>query len=206
MIGERMPETCWAVFKRQEINLRDWCIWLVDSFKLSWMFLYLLMRKTWVATANFSVVNPLCLLIDTCISYQGEQNTRLLCIHLLHVSAVSFNHLQEELKWHTRNCISWWSKNAVVDECTVFQVMCLYWKQNLYRFLTSACRRNGQKYIRISIILLFYFFIIFNLRTAAFKAYCAIWVRRSNFRHQASPRLSPRRRWNCEREMSENFA
>ena len=34
--------------------------------------------------------------------------------------------------------------------------------------------------------------IIFNLRTAAFKAYCAIWVRRSNFRHQASPRISPR--------------
>ena len=34
--------------------------------------------------------------------------------------------------------------------------------------------------------------IIFNLRTAAFKAYCAVWVRRSNFRHQASPRVSPR--------------
>jgi hypothetical protein len=27
--------------------------------------------------------------------------------------------------------------------------------------------------------------------TAAFKAYFAIWVRRSNFRHQASPRMSP---------------
>jgi hypothetical protein len=33
--------------------------------------------------------------------------------------------------------------------------------------------------------------IIFNLRTAAFKAYCAIWVRCSNFCHQASPRMSP---------------
>jgi len=31
----------------------------------------------------------------------------------------------------------------------------------------------------------------FQLRTTAFKAYCAIWVRRSNFRHQASPRVSP---------------
>jgi len=52
------------------------------------------------------------------------------------------------------------------------------------------------------------------------KAYCAILVRRSNFRYQASPRLSPRestqRRhrarapscgtWNCGREMSCNFA
>jgi len=32
----------------------------------------------------------------------------------------------------------------------------------------------------------------FQLRTTAFKAYCAIWVRRFNFRHQASPRVSPR--------------
>jgi hypothetical protein len=34
--------------------------------------------------------------------------------------------------------------------------------------------------------------IIFQLRTAAFKAHCAILVRHSNFRHQASPRVSPR--------------
>jgi len=33
---------------------------------------------------------------------------------------------------------------------------------------------------------------LFNLHTAAFKAYCAIWVRRSTFHHQASPRVSPR--------------
>ena len=35
-------------------------------------------------------------------------------------------------------------------------------------------------------------YVYFQLRTAAFKAYCAIWVRRSNFGHQASPRVSPR--------------
>ena len=35
-----------------------------------------------------------------------------------------------------------------------------------------------------------FFFLIFNLRTAAFKVYCAIWVRRSNFNHQACPRVS----------------
>jgi hypothetical protein len=34
--------------------------------------------------------------------------------------------------------------------------------------------------------------LFFNLRTAAFKAYCTIWVRRSNFHHQASPCMSPR--------------
>ena len=34
--------------------------------------------------------------------------------------------------------------------------------------------------------------IFFNYALQPFKAYCAIWVRRSNFSHQASPRLSPR--------------
>jgi hypothetical protein len=29
IMGMRMPETCWAVFKRQALNLGHWCIWLV---------------------------------------------------------------------------------------------------------------------------------------------------------------------------------
>jgi len=37
----------------------------------------------------------------------------------------------------------------------------------------------------------FIYLFIFNLRTAAFVAYCAIWFTPSNFRHQASPRMSP---------------
>jgi len=37
-----------------------------------------------------------------------------------------------------------------------------------------------------------FIYVCFQLRAAAFKAYCAIWVRFSNFRHQASPRVSPR--------------
>ena len=35
---------------------------------------------------------------------------------------------------------------------------------------------------------------ISNYALQPFKAYCAIWVRRSNFRHQASPRESTQRR------------
>ena len=37
MMGMRMPETCWTVFKRQAINLRDLCIWLVDLFEYMMM-------------------------------------------------------------------------------------------------------------------------------------------------------------------------
>jgi len=32
-----MPKTCWAVFKWWAINLRDWCIWLVDLFECMMM-------------------------------------------------------------------------------------------------------------------------------------------------------------------------
>jgi hypothetical protein len=38
MMGIMMSETCWAVFKLQAINLRDWCIWLVDLFELLLVF------------------------------------------------------------------------------------------------------------------------------------------------------------------------
>jgi len=49
--------------------------------------------------------------------------------------------------------------------------------------------------------------VMFLYYTLQPQAYCAFWVRRSNFRHQASPRVSPSGgRWNCEREMSGNFA
>jgi len=34
-MGTRMPETCWAVFKRQVINLRSCCILLVDSVEIT---------------------------------------------------------------------------------------------------------------------------------------------------------------------------
>jgi hypothetical protein len=34
MMGVRTPETCWAVHKRQVINLRNCCIWLADLFQL----------------------------------------------------------------------------------------------------------------------------------------------------------------------------
>jgi hypothetical protein len=37
MMGMRMPKTCWAVSKRQVINLRGYCILLVDSVESTMM-------------------------------------------------------------------------------------------------------------------------------------------------------------------------
>ena len=36
------------------------------------------------------------------------------------------------------------------------------------------------------------FLFVYTTTHCSFKAYCAILIRRSNFRHQASPRVSPR--------------
>ena len=41
MMGMRMTELCWAAFKRQAINLRNCCIWLVDLFDCNTYFRYL---------------------------------------------------------------------------------------------------------------------------------------------------------------------
>jgi hypothetical protein len=51
-------------------------------------------------------------------------------------------------------------------------------------------------------------YFIFNYALQPFKAYCAIWVRRTKFRHQAShhTRAPSGGRWNYGREMSGNFA
>jgi len=48
MMGMRMPETFWAVFKRQAINVRDWCIWLVDLFEC--------LMIHWLTNPKFSFV------------------------------------------------------------------------------------------------------------------------------------------------------
>ena len=37
MMGMRMSKTCGAAFKRRAINLRNCCIWLVDSFECMMM-------------------------------------------------------------------------------------------------------------------------------------------------------------------------
>ena len=64
---------------------------------------------------------------------------------------------------------------------------------------------NTHIYIYIYYVLLLLLLLLLLLfSTAAFKAYCAIWVRRSNFRHQASPRVSPRE--STQRRMVELWA
>jgi len=69
-------------------------------------------------------------------------------------------------------------------------------------FALQLRKKHGKTSVRVRKTTMWtQFFFIFNLRTEAFKAYCAIWVRRSNFRHQASPCLSPRKstqRWKVE--------
>ena len=64
MMCMRMPETCWAVFKRQAIKLRDWFIWLVDLFECVMMHgltnlnLLLMFRRSLVPSVKYSNKHP----------------------------------------------------------------------------------------------------------------------------------------------------
>jgi len=57
--------------------------------------------------------------------------------------------------------------------------------KNVKYEIRKKWQEAGFTYLRLNMF-------IFNYAMQPFKAYCAIWVRRSNFRHQASPRVSPR--------------
>jgi hypothetical protein len=53
MMGMRMPKTCGTLFKRPVINLRNCCIWLVDSFEIN----YIVITKhasfqSWIMATN----------------------------------------------------------------------------------------------------------------------------------------------------------
>jgi len=48
MMGTRMPKTCWAVFRRQVINLRSCCILLVDSVENLSHYLHQLQLKNYI--------------------------------------------------------------------------------------------------------------------------------------------------------------
>jgi hypothetical protein len=54
MMGMRIPETCWAVFKRQAINQRDRCIWLVDLFECIYSIWYLSHRYCYLPLSLIS--------------------------------------------------------------------------------------------------------------------------------------------------------
>jgi hypothetical protein len=66
MMGMKMSETRWAVFKRQGINLRNCCIWLVDSFE------YMILH---VLTNTKFITNHLC--IKSTIKKSNSKNLYL---------------------------------------------------------------------------------------------------------------------------------
>jgi len=72
-MGMRMPETCWAVFKRQTINMRNCCIWLVDSFES--------LEKSVRYQPNDTASHPTRLQSST-ISLWEPQNPKMDCVKL----------------------------------------------------------------------------------------------------------------------------
>jgi hypothetical protein len=77
---------------------------------------------------------------------------------------------------------NFWSSIEVIFTSDIFQSK--YFHSKCYMSLPSS--PWSIQVTRVSLTN-----IIFQLHTAAFKVYCAIWVRCSNFRHQVSPHVSP---------------
>jgi hypothetical protein len=64
MMGMRMPETCWAVFKWQVMNLRICCICLVDSVESMMMY--------GLANPKFFQQYSICMATDVAHTCAGE--------------------------------------------------------------------------------------------------------------------------------------
>ena len=85
MMGMRMPETCWAVFKQWAINLRDWCIWLVWFIWVPWSVSYFWIKINILKKFNTvnAELNPICHLLA------------LLGVHhFLHINRIRVNLLK----------------------------------------------------------------------------------------------------------------
>jgi hypothetical protein len=110
--------------------------------------------------------------IQICVS----ASTKYLFYHLLSMISASFDMLHPSCATMLSPHYNWAYKTDVICKTKDTQWYFLVQLQSINWNLT---------FVPINII-------IFQLHTAAFKAYCAIWVRRSSFHHQASSCMSPR--------------
>ena len=78
MMGMRMLETCWAVFKRQAIKLRDWCIWLTDLFE------YMMMHG--LTNSKFVCTSPVLPLIRTILQSLAREMSGHFLFHFVSVT------------------------------------------------------------------------------------------------------------------------
>jgi hypothetical protein len=89
MMGTKLPTTCWAVFKRQAIKLKDWCIWLVDLFE--YMMIHKLTNRKQIqirprgSFTNISTYhNEIKALYCSHFSYKSTKRSILIAIHSVH--------------------------------------------------------------------------------------------------------------------------
>ena len=86
MMGMRMPETCWAVFKWQVRNLRNCCIWLVDSFECN---LQTLNSRTPFDIRRKDLTNSMYRLINQ-TNADTHQRTNVFWVYVCFKSVLSF--------------------------------------------------------------------------------------------------------------------
>jgi hypothetical protein len=57
MMGGKTPEKCWAVSKRQDNKLENFCVWLVIYLNCSWWFIWNVWKCTDLQTLNTWVIS-----------------------------------------------------------------------------------------------------------------------------------------------------
>ena len=107
MMGVRTPETCWAVHKRQLINLRSCCILLVDSVENNFRVVLCI-----VCFVSFCV-----LFVCICVLYYCHRVATQL--QLTNISSISNKHitLTTSLAMSNRTASSW----VLLESLEVFQ-------------------------------------------------------------------------------------
>jgi len=89
MMGMRIPKTCWAVFKRQAIKLRDWCIWLVALFEYNVS--YLMLSASMTTTLAFLYLLKKQENLMSC-GYSGWRQIWYAVFQLHHEMQISLSH------------------------------------------------------------------------------------------------------------------
>jgi hypothetical protein len=114
-MGVRTPETCWAVHKRQIINLRNCCIWLVDLFEVYAMYPWMYLRARARARARVCVFVCVCVSVYVCISDFNFCIKRLTVTGTLCEHSSIRGHSGVELRNFLRSVITKWEKGEFVS-------------------------------------------------------------------------------------------
>ena len=149
MMGMRMPETCWAVFKWQVINLRSCCVWLVDSVEILGWNPYFPPKRWQVATRpqcitshktepvrNSNLTWNLCRFSDIVVPSNYLRTVPAVIVQQTPRSWLSRGHCEVTVRSLCWNVFSRLSCLSHTMDCALLHTNYTHWVRELMRILT----------------------------------------------------------------------